>query len=119
MGENGSKFPPRGSGGGNKPGPPGISQDDARRLTQRVEKVERQLADHYAEKNQWNSMVREWVGSAIVVQLSGDHNLEGILLWVDRYTLCIEACPPVPGGPSKDKRPIIVHKGLVAFMYQR
>ncbi len=125
MGENGSRTHPRGAGS-NKPTSSGISQDEVRQLRSRLERVERILKEHYAEKNQWNSLVREWVGSPVVVWFDKDHNLEGKLLWVDRYTLCIEAVPPstpqscIPGAPDRTKlRPIVVHKGLVAFMHQR
>lgn len=78
------------------------------------------MQEHYSEKNQWNSLVREWVGSVVAVCLEKDHTLEGKLLWVDRYTLCVEAIPPeLEESDGKGPRPIIVHKGLVAYMHQR
>ncbi len=114
MGNDGRSQYPR-NGGSNKPPVSGISQDEYRRLIARLDKVEHQLREHFAEKNQWNSLAREWVGSVVVVALAADHNLEGKLLWIDRYTICVEAVPP--GG--SEARSIIVHKGLVAFMHQR
>lgn len=101
-------------GGHNKPPPSGISPHEAQGLRVRIERLEKQLQEHYAEKNQWNSLVQQWVGSNITVWFGDTTKVTGELLWVDRYTFCVMASPPGALKPC----PVIVHKGMVTFLHQ-
>lgn len=94
-----SKPPPR-----SKPqSPQGISVS-AQDLATRVANIEQFLKDQFDERNQWNATLRTWVGRTIKIRLVDGHILEGLLNWVDRYTLCVGQEPDVE----------IVHKGAVA-----
>lgn len=76
-------------------------------LLLRVKKLEDHLAEHFNEKNQWNSEVRQWVGKRIRIYLifSADP-IVGLLRWMDRYTICVE----------DEVGTAIVHKGAVALL---
>jgi hypothetical protein len=102
--------------------PPGISAAEAQQLRLKVESLEKLVREHFDEKNQWNSMVRGWEKTRVVMNLVTGDTLVGELLWVDRYTICIrmevmdeEAETPVSTG---DFKPVIIHKAAVAFMHQ-
>jgi hypothetical protein len=103
-------------GGGGKPPPsPGISPAEARdlraalsALSSRVDSVEKFLKEHFDERNQWNSTVREWAGQKVIVELSqADKRIEGELLWLDRYTICVK----------EGDRPKVIHKAAIALIY--
>ena len=84
----------------------GISQTD--QLSQRIDKLESLVREHLDEKNQWNSLVRSWVGKEVqIALLLPDTFVIGVLRWVDRYTMCID---------ERSGRPVIVHKGAVAMI---
>lgn len=108
-------FDDRRSGGGGKASPSaGISPAEARELREqvsalssRVDRLEKFLREHFDEKNQWNSTVREWVGQEVVVELVPERNVEGTLLWLDRYTICLTIA-----GKTK-----VVHKAAIALIY--
>ena len=92
------------------PAPPGISASEAR-LNERMAALEKQVRDQFDEKNHWNSMVREWIGKQVLVSLLAeaaheDGKVEGTLLWVDRYTLCVRC--------GRKGHPVIIHKAAVA-----
>ena len=94
-------------GGGSKPPPvPGISHAEAAQLRSRIDKLEKVIAEHFAEKNQWNSLIREWVGSVVHIELMHGESITGELMWVDRYTMCL----------TEAGRPAIVHKGAIAVI---
>ena len=101
---------PQNQGGGNqhKNQPPaGISQADAQALRSRVDKVEKQVQEYLAEKNQWNSLVRGWVGQQVAISTVTGEKVTGELLWVDRYTMCLK---------EASGEPAIVHKGAIAVV---
>jgi hypothetical protein len=93
--------------------PPGISAATLQETLDRLEAVERKLKEYFDEKNQWNSMLREWIGKPILVTLllsptSGDSSILGKLLWIDRYTICVEE--------EEDGSPSIIHKAAIAVI---
>ncbi len=73
-------------------------------LKQRLEKLERQVQEHFDERNQWNSHVRDWVGKVIEVERVNNTRRVGRLLWMDRYTLCVD---------TSECGVCIIHKGAV------
>lgn len=93
-----------------KPQSPGISGSSPD-LATRVANIEKFLKEQFDERNQWNSQLREWIGERVRIRLVGGnrdshgYDLEGVLKWVDRYTLCI--------NPVFDDIEI-VHKGAIA-----
>ena len=89
------------------PASPAISVADARALIKRVEDLEKLVKEHFDEKNQWNSLVREWFGKQVRIQLTQGGFVEGILRWVDRYTLCVD---------TLHEGTCVVHKGAVAVI---
>lgn len=101
-------------GGGKPPPSPGISPAEAKdlraqmsALSSRVEKLDKFVKEYFDERNQWNSTVREWVGQRVVVELvQSDRKVEGELLWLDRYTICV-----------KDGRTKVIHKAAIALIY--
>lgn len=102
-------------GGGKPPPTSGISPTEAKdlrerlsALSSRVDSLEKFLKEHFAEKNQWNSTVREWVGKQVVVELLVGGSLMGELLWLDRYTICVSV-----SGVTK-----IVHKAAIVLIYR-
>ncbi len=95
------------------PGPPAISVAEAKQLREKVEALERLVREHFDEKNQWNSAVREWIGRGVKITLliqasDPSHEVRGKLLWVDRYTMCVEVA----------REPVIVHKAAIATIRQ-
>lgn len=115
MGNNDDWGNNRGRGGGKPQAPAGISSVEAEALRAqvsalsfRLEKVEKFLREHFDEKNQWNSLVRDWVGKKVVVELIQiGREIQGELLWLDRYTICVEDM-----GRSK-----VIHKAAIALIY--
>lgn len=92
--------------GNNRHNPPPSKppQPDIRELTQRLEALEKLVRDTLDEKNLWNAKVREWIGKRVTVSTMVG-SLEGSLLWVDRYTVCIA---------EKDaKYETVIHKGAI------
>jgi len=87
---------------------PGISPGELQQLRSRVDKLEKFIQEQLAEKNQWNPVLRRWVGSKIVVSLTSGSIITGELLWVDRYTLCLR----------DEGSELIVHKGAIATLKQ-
>lgn len=73
-------------------------------LATRVANIEQFIKEQFDERNQWNTTLRGWVGRTILIRLVDGHVLEGLLNWVDRYTLCVGLEPDVE----------IVHKGAIA-----
>lgn len=71
----------------------------------RIEALETTLQDHFAERNQWNSTVRGWIGKEVVVRLADGYRLTGFLRWIDRYTMCVDV---------KLDGDTIVHKGAIS-----
>lgn len=107
--------------GGSKPQPAsGISATEAQQLRSRIDQLEKQVREHLAEKNQWNSMVRGWVGTRVAVLLVTEDEVIGELLWVDRYTLCLKVAIQKDDQPEAAPviKPVIVHKGAIALMHQ-
>jgi sRNA-binding regulator protein Hfq len=82
------------------------SAPDLREFIERFDALEKIVRENFDEKNQWNSKVREWIGKAVVVRLTTSAAVQGVLQWMDRYTICVqeETFPDVT----------IVHKGAVA-----
>ena len=126
MGNNDERWGDR-RGGASKPQQtPGISPTEARdlraqvsALSSRVEKLEKFLKEHFDEKNQWNSMVREWTGKKVAVEfISAQHRVIGDLLWLDRYTICVNAIMSTDPFSSQTERKImVIHKAAVALIY--
>jgi sRNA-binding regulator protein Hfq len=113
MGHNDERWGRR-DGGGKPPPTSGISPAEARdlraqvsALSSKVEKLEKFVKEQYDEKNQWNSTVREWVGKRVVVELSRGDKVEGDLLWLDRYTICV-----------RDAQTKVIHKAAIAMVYR-
>ena len=98
--------------GGKPHGAPGISQADLQQLRARVDAVQKQVQEHLAEKNQWSATVRGWQGSQISVSLLDSTKVVGKLLWIDRYTLCVET--NLPGT----LQPVIIHKAAISLLHQ-
>ncbi len=86
---------------------PAISAADARALTKRIEDLEKLVREQFDEKNQWNSLVREWIGKMVRIQLTQGGFVEGFLRWMDRYTLCVD---------TTHEGTCVVHKGAVAVI---
>ena len=88
--------------------PPGISSGELQQLRSRVEKLEKFVQEQLSEKNQWNPVLRGWVGSRVAVSLMSGAVITGELRWVDRYTLCLH----------EEGAELIVHKGAIATLRQ-
>lgn len=93
--------------GKNSP-PAGISPSttELTQLRARVEKLEHLLQEHLAEKNQWHPTVRAWIGTPVSISLLTGTTVTGKLLWIDRYTLCVEDS----GGVA------VIHKAAIAII---
>lgn len=120
-------------GPGNRPSTPGISTPpsgdlskqlhDARAKTLELERRLQDLEHTVNDKNQWNNLVRGWVGSKIVVRLQDNVEIHGLLRMLDRYTLHVigtayrgsehEGPVIVSAGTEVD---IVVHKGSISFI---
>lgn len=101
---NGRHNPPPGKPSGST----GISPADPKLLFPRVEALEKFVKEYFDEKNQWNSLVRTWVGSQVKVRLLDGETVLGVLRWIDRYTLCVEI----------DGEPAVIHKAALAIIQQ-
>jgi hypothetical protein len=87
---------------------PGISPTvGTHELSTRLTKLEKLVTEALHESNQWNTLLREWYGKEVIIELVSEHEVEGKLLWADRYTLCLV-------GPEPLERKRIVHKGAIA-----
>lgn len=78
------------------------------------------VREHLSEKNQWNSMVRDWVGTRVAVLLLTEDEVVGELLWVDRYTMCLKVAITKDDQPEAAPvlKPVIVHKAAIALVHQ-
>ena len=85
---------------------PGIRSSDPRDISQRLEALEKLVRDSLDEKNLWNAKVREWIGKRVQVHTLIPTIIDGVLLWMDRYTLCIHR--------KNEPFETIVHKGAIA-----
>lgn len=104
--DNPNRRSPSGSGGpGKSTSSSGISATEARQLKERIDALEKMVRDSLDEKNQWNSVIREWMGQDIYILLVHRGDEHGLLRWVDRYTLGIERA---------DGQTVIVHKAAIA-----
>jgi len=83
----------------------GIRSSDPRDISQRLEALEKLVRDSLDEKNLWNAKVRDWIGKRVLIETLIPTHIEGILLWVDRYTLCIQR--------QNATYETIVHKGAI------
>lgn len=91
------------------PGQAGISGATTNdQLKSRVEVLEKFIKEYFDEKNQWNSMLRDWVGTEVHVRFISGDPFFGTLRWVDRYTLCVD----------DDGHPTIIHKAAIATIAQ-
>lgn len=94
---------------GNKPPPskpqsgPVIRSSPPPSLDERVTTIEQFLKEQFDERNQWNAVLRGWIGQKVRVRLMDGASVEGVLNWVDRYTICL--------GVTDIE---IVHKGAIA-----
>lgn len=95
---------------GKFPAVSGITNTDAQQLKSRVDRLEKQVQEYLAEKNQWSATVRGWIAKVVSITLLTGSSVEGELVWVDRYTLGIKEL-----GASA---PTVVHKGAVAIIRQ-
>jgi sRNA-binding regulator protein Hfq len=91
-------------------GSSGISPTDPRDVIRRLEVLEKFVKEYFDEKNQWNSLVREWIGTSVRIRLVDGEWVDGVLRWVDRYTLCCE--------DTKTGQPAIIHKAAIAVLTQ-
>ncbi len=91
---------------------PGISPAEVKQLRAEIDGLKKLVQEHLAEKNQWNSIVRNWQGKHINVCLISGTGFIGKLLWMDRYTLCIET------NVENETKPVIIHKAAVSHLYQ-
>ncbi len=106
-----------------KPNPPsGISPAEAQRLRSQVEELEKLVREQLDERNQWNNLARKWVGHVVRAVVSTGQVVVGKLLWLDRYTLCIEGSYSenvVDGKKTQwPSREVIVHKGQLVMIHQ-
>lgn len=83
----------------------GISAADSQALSSRLEALEELVKEHFDEKNQWNGVLRNWIGKPIIIDLITGRQVIGCLLWVDRYTIGL-----------KDAELKIVHKAAIAVI---
>jgi hypothetical protein len=85
-------------------------------LTGRVGELEKAVND----KNEWNNVVRGWIGTEVIVTFTDTKAyLQGILKGLDRYTLCVHG--PFRNTPFDEKtreRDVIIHKGAIAYICQ-
>lgn len=86
--------------------------DELKRKVLDSEKRIAELSKIVNDKNEWNNVVREWIGTKILVCFVGDEVLNGVLKSLDRYTLTIR------GTFQEGERDVIIHKGAVAFIRQ-
>ena len=114
-----------GNGSNHKPSvPSAISSATFHQLSQKVDKLEKQVEEALLEKNQWNAMVRGWVGSRVRIKLMGGNLIEGKLSWIDRYTMCLVETglnsmdPYAVPAKGVGVEEVIVHKGAIAWMHQ-
>ena len=91
--------------------PPDISASQIIALKKEVEELSKIVAEHFDEKNYWNSMVRDWIGKDVLVHLTGLEGVFGMLLWIDRYTMCLVE--------SSTKTPVIIHKAAIMTIRPR
>jgi len=83
----------------------GISAADSQSISSRLDAIEEKLREQFDEKNQWNAVLRNWIGKTVHIDLVSGTTLIGCLLWVDRYTLGI-----------KDASLRIVHKAAITVI---
>jgi hypothetical protein len=102
--------------------PSGISPAEAQRLRSQVEELEKLVREQLDERNQWNNLARKWVGQTVRAVVSTNQVVVGKLLWLDRYTLCIDGSyTEVMSQGKKDpwpNREIIIHKGQLVMIHQ-
>lgn len=100
----------------------GISPADAQQLRARLDSVEKQVRAHSEainDRNNWNAVVRGWIGSQVSVHTVSGATVTGILKWVDRYTLCVEGIVGTHDPYSaKELQQIVLHKGALEMLYQ-
>ena len=102
-----------GQGKSKSPPSPGISAELAQ-LRSRVNQLETLVKESLSEKNQWNTEVRGWIGKHVQVGLSTSDIVEGKLLWMDRYTMCLETA-----WPDKSVGKVVLHKGAITHIRLR
>lgn len=94
------------------PAPSGISSTEANKLRSSIavlEKDVRELREKLDERNQWSTTIRGWLQKTIRVQVSTGELITGKLLWLDRYTICVDVA---------DIGEVIIHKGQLVMLHQ-
>lgn len=109
-----SRRPPGKSNGG-----PGISSGEVDQLRRRIEELEKLVREQLSERNQWNALVRGWIGTKVRIYLSTGFAVSGELLWTDRYTMCLKGDFIDENEELGDEmKTLVVHKGAIVFMHQ-
>lgn len=104
---------------GKPPATSGISPNEAAQLRSRIEELEKLVREQLSERNQWNSLVRGWVGTKVRIYLSTGFALLGDLCWTDRYTMCLKGdFVDEDGNIGNEIKTLVVHKGAIVFMHQ-
>lgn len=62
-------------------------KDKIKRLDTEV----RALKDILNIRDNWHSEIKEWVGKLVVINSGCDSVSSGLLIWVDRYHICVES----------------------------
>ncbi len=101
--------PPQQGGYSKPPQAPVISAAEVAQLRSEVTRLKKLVEEHLAEKNQWSTEVRSWIGSQVLIELDGGLESKGILLWVDRYTMAME---------ETDGHKRIIHKKAIIRLAQ-
>jgi hypothetical protein len=80
-------------------------------LKKRVEQIERDvraIKDMLNTKDNWNSEIKDWVGQEVQISVGTQADIfqGAVLIWTDRYNICIEW--------QKDR--IIIPKGSINYL---
>jgi small nuclear ribonucleoprotein (snRNP)-like protein len=106
-----------GGPGGSKSGPSSGISAELVQLRSRLTQLENLVKESLSEKNLWNAEVRSWVGKTVRVGLMTGAKIDGVLQWMDRYTICLLAVvdkdPYIPEKPHK----VVIHKGTLVYIY--
>lgn len=107
----------RNGGGNSKPAQPReISSDPTARLTLRVEKLEQRQQQQNTTRT--DELLQKWVGKRIRTRYAHQADLEGVLLWSDKYNICLATSAVNPYSKEKADTPVLVQKGTVTAMWE-
>jgi small nuclear ribonucleoprotein (snRNP)-like protein len=86
-------------------------QAELEELRKKVKGLEKELSvirDVLNTKDNWHSEIKDMLNKTVLVSVGSGEISEGVLLWTDRYNLCVET--------TKCKKRRVYSKGAIEYI---